>query len=115
MAFENGSLLAESTRFAAKDQLVAPTWTWNAWRPTACGRTPSASQARATPREVARFRTIEFFLPGVEGFLICKEKSRDSPTCPPTRRRASRAARRFYRIQAAGLATRMRATGTGSW
>ena len=96
MAYENGSLLAESRALRERARSSpSPTSTSSAWKPTACARTPSASRRGAMRREVARFRTVDFSLPLPEGKIAPRKKNREiSLRARPTRRRATRAARR---------------------
>src|SRR6266480_3581231 len=84
--YENGSLLAESQRFAAAPQLALA--------------------------EVARFRTVEFSLPLPRGGVPLERRIGRFPYVPGDAASRDLRCEEVYRIQVQGLVTRMQATGT---
>src|SRR5207237_4223210 len=61
--YENGTLLAESQRFAAAPQLALPDVALDRLLADRMRQNTFAETARRHPAEVARFRTVEFSLP----------------------------------------------------
>ena len=113
MVYENGTLLAESRRFADAtrsstfadvdlDRLDADRMRQNTF---------GESARRHAQGGVFGRLNFPFRVPG--GKLASRsEKSRHFPTCPATRRTRDARCEEVYRIQVQGLVTRMRATGT---
>jgi NAD+ synthase (glutamine-hydrolysing) len=112
LIYENGTLLAESRRFAAEPQI--------AYADVDLGRlladrmrqnTFGASSLRHSA-DVARFRTIDFSVPLPSGKLSLARRVEKLPYVPSDAANRDRRCEEVYRIQVQGLTTRMRATGT---
>jgi NAD+ synthase (glutamine-hydrolysing) len=112
MAFENGLLLAESQRFAGQAQLTFADIDLERLEADRMRQNSFGESARRQAAEVARFRTIEFSLPIFRGFLKLERKIERFPYVPSDPATRDARCEEVYRIQVAGLATRMRATGT---
>ncbi len=112
MVFENGSLLAESQRFSSEAQLTFADVDLDRLEADRMRQNSFGVSARRHAAEVARFRTVDFSVPMSTGVLNLQRKIEKFPYVPG--QPATRDARcgEIYRIQVAGLATRMRATGT---
>lgn len=112
MAFENGALLAESERFSAGARLTLADIDLERLEADRMRQNSFGESARRHADEVARFRTIDFSLPPFSGRLKLERKIERFPYVPvdPATREAR--CEEVYRIQVAGLATRMRATST---
>ncbi len=112
MAHENGSLLAESRRYAADAQLTIAEIDLDRLEADRMRQGSFGQSARRHADEVRRFRSVEFSLPLPKGRLPLERKVARYPYVPADP--ATRGARceEVYRIQVQGLATRMRATGT---
>ena len=112
MAFENGSLLAESKRFSRHAQLTIADLDLERLEADRMRQNSFGESARRHATDIARFRSIDFSisLPGGKALLERKiEKFPYVPSDPATR---DARCEEVYRIQIAGLATRMRATST---
>ncbi|MCX7962665.1 MAG: NAD(+) synthase [Burkholderiales bacterium] len=112
MVHENGTLLAESARFAATPQLTVADVDLDRLYADRMRQNSFGQSARRHAAEVARFRTVEFSLPLPRDRVPLSRPIARLPYVPDDP--ASRDARceEVYRIQVAGLAQRMRATGT---
>ncbi|MDW8469001.1 MAG: NAD(+) synthase [Burkholderiales bacterium] len=112
MVYENGTLLAESARFAAAPQLTVADVDLDRLLADRMRQNSFGQSARRHAAEVARFRTVEFSLPLPRERVPLSRPIARLPYVPDDP--ASRDARceEVYRIQVAGLAQRMRATGT---
>jgi NAD+ synthase (glutamine-hydrolysing) len=111
MIYENGSLLAESRRFADEPQIAFADVDLGRLLADRMRQNTFAEAARRHGIEVSRFRTVEFSLPPPRGRLALKRDIARFPYVP--RESATRDARceEVYRIQVQGLVTRMRSTG----
>jgi NAD+ synthase (glutamine-hydrolysing) len=108
--YENGTLLAESRRFADApqlavgdvdlDRLLADRMRQNTF---------GASMRRHADRA---FRTVEFSLPLPKGNVALERKIERLPYVPGDPKTRDARCEEVYRIQVQGLVTRMRATGT---
>ncbi len=112
MAFENGSLLAESQRFAGAAQLTFADLDLERLEADRMRQNSFGESARRHAGEVARFRTVEFSLPVFKGGLKLTRKIEKFPYVPGDPATRDARCEEVYRIQVAGLATRLRATGT---
>jgi NAD+ synthase (glutamine-hydrolysing) len=112
MAFENGSLLAESTRFATRAQLTFADVDLERLEADRMRQNSFGESARRHSAELARFRTVEFSLEVPEGKIPLERKVPRFPYVPSDPATRDARCEEVYRIQVAGLATRMRATGT---
>jgi NAD+ synthase (glutamine-hydrolysing) len=112
MAYENGSLLAESQRFSGRAQLTLADLDLERLEADRMRQNSFGESARRHAAEIARFKLVDFSiqLPGRKVILDRKvEKFPYVPSAPATR---DARCEEVYRIQVEGLATRMRATGT---
>jgi NAD+ synthase (glutamine-hydrolysing) len=111
MIYENGTLLAESRRFADEPQLALADVDLGRLAADRMRQNTFAANAQRHAAEVARFREIEFSVPLPSGRIALERKVERFPYVPSdTANRAQRCAE-VYRIQVQGLATRMRAAG----
>jgi NAD+ synthase (glutamine-hydrolysing) len=112
MAFENGSLLAESRRYASQGQLTYADLDLDRLEADRMRQNSFGESARRRAAELTRFRTVDFSLPVFNGRLALHRDIAKFPYVPADP--ATRDARcdEVYRIQVAGLATRLQATGT---
>ncbi len=112
MIYENGTLVAESRRFAEEPQLaVADVDLGRLLADRMRQNTFSASALRHSG-EVARFRSVELSLPLPAGKLPLQRLIEPFPYVPSDTANRSLRCEEVYRIQVQGLITRMRATGT---
>ena len=112
MAFENGSLLAESQRFSGQAQLTFADLDLDRLEADRMRQNSFGESARLHAAALARYRTIEFSLPLPKGILKLERKVEKFPYVPANPATRDARCEEVYRIQVAGLATRMRATGT---
>lgn len=111
MVWENGSLLAESDRFANEEQLVIADVDLERLALERARWTTFAESARSEGEAVTRFRRIDFDLSrpaNVEGLRRPLERF---PYVPRDRARLDERCQEIYQIQVHGLAQRLRATG----
>jgi NAD+ synthase (glutamine-hydrolysing) len=111
MAFENGSLLAESERFASRAQLTFADLDLERLEADRMRQNSFGESARRHAAEVGKFRTIGFSLPLFKGTLKLERKIERFPYVPSDPATRDARCEEVYRIQVAGLATRLRATG----
>jgi NAD+ synthase (glutamine-hydrolysing) len=112
MAWENGTLLAESRRFADEPQLTFADIDLDR---LAADRMRQNSFGHSIARhkdEVARFREVGFSLPLPGGRLPLARPVARYPYVPGDPATLDARCEEVYRIQVQGLVTRMRATGT---
>jgi NAD+ synthase (glutamine-hydrolysing) len=111
MAFENGTLLAESRRFATEAQLTLADIDLGRLLADRMRQNTFGASLLRHAAEAARFRTVEVSLPVPRGKILLGRKIAQKPYVPddPTTRDAR--CEEVYRIQVNGLATRMRASG----
>ena len=112
MAFENGSMLAESQRFATSAQLTLADIDLERLEADRMRQNSFGESARRHASEIGRFRTLEFSLPLFKGILKLSRKIERFPYVPSDPATRDARCEEVYRIQVEGLATRMRATGT---
>jgi NAD+ synthase (glutamine-hydrolysing) len=112
MAHENGSLLAESQRFSTQAQLTFADLDLERLEADRMRQNSFGESMRRHATEVARFRTVDFSLPPFKGMLKLERKIEKFPYVPGDPATRDARCEEVYRIQVAGLATRMRATGT---
>ena len=110
--YENGTLLAESQRFAAAPQLALADVDLDRLLADRMRQNTFAEGARRHPAEVARFRSVEFSLPLPRGRLPLERRIGRFPYVPGDAASRDLRCEEVYRIQVQGLVTRMQATGT---
>ena len=110
LIYENGTLIAESRRFADAPQLAVGDVDLDRLLADRMRQNTFGASMRRHADQV--FRTVEFSLPVPKGKLSLERKIERLPYVPsdPTTRGAR--CEEVYRIQVQGLVTRMRATGT---
>lgn len=111
MAFENGTLLAESQRFAGKAQLTFADVDLDRLEADRMRQNSFGESARRQASELARFRSVDFSLPLPGGKISLQRKIAKFPYVPSDPATRDARCEEVCRIQAAGLATRLRATG----
>jgi NAD+ synthase (glutamine-hydrolysing) len=112
LAFENGSLLAESRRYAPGPQLTFADIDLERLEADRMRQNSFGESARRHAGELARFRIVEFSLPVFTGNLKLERRVERFPYVPSDPATRDARCEEVYRIQVAGLATRLRATGT---
>ena len=112
MAYENGTLLAESRRFSNEPQLTVADVDLERLEADRMRQNSFGESARQHHVEIARFRTVELSLPLPKGPLPLERKVPRFPYVPSDPATRDARCEEVYRIQVQGLATRMRATGT---
>jgi NAD+ synthase (glutamine-hydrolysing) len=112
MAFENGSLLAESERFASRAQLTYADLDLERLEADRMRQNSFGESARRHATEVAKFRMVDFSIALPGGNIALERKIEKFPYVPSDPATRDARCEEVYRIQVAGLATRMRATGT---
>ena len=110
--YENGTLLAESQRFAAAPQLALADVDLDRLLADRMRQNTFAEGARRHPAEVARFRSVAFSLPLPRGRLPLERRIGRFPYVPGDAASRDLRCEEVYRIQVQGLVTRMQATGT---
>jgi NAD+ synthase (glutamine-hydrolysing) len=110
--YENGTLLAESQRFAAAPQLALADVDLDRLLADRMRQNTFAETARRHAAEVARFRTVEFSLPLPKGRLPLERRVGRFPYVPGDAASRDLRCEEVYRIQVQGIVTRMQATGT---
>jgi NAD+ synthase (glutamine-hydrolysing) len=110
--YENGSLLAESRRFADEPQLALADVDLGRLQADRMRQNTFGATALRHRADVARFRTIEFSVPLPGGKLALARRVEKLPYVPSDTANRSMRCEEVYRIQVNGLTTRMRATGT---
>ena len=112
MAYENGTLLAESRRFASEPQLTVADVDLERLEADRMRQNSFGESARRLRAELARFRDVEFSLPLPGGRLALERQVARFPYVPSDPATRDARCEEVYRIQVQGLATRMRAAGT---
>jgi len=112
LAYENGSLLAESQRYARTPQLTFADLDLERLEADRMRQNSFAESARRHADRVAGFKVIDFSIPLPEGKIVLDRKIQKFPYVPADPATRDSRCEEAYRIQVAGLATRMRATGT---
>ena len=110
MIYENGTLLAESRRFAERAQLALADVDLD--RLLADRMRQNTFGAAMRRHADQAFRTVEVPVPVPGGKLLLERKIDPLPYVPGDPRTRDARCEEVYRIQVQGLATRMRATGT---
>jgi len=110
MVYENGTLLAESRRFADRAQLALADVDLD--RLLADRMRQNTFGAAMRRHADQAFRTVEVPVPIPGGKLPLERKIERLPYVPGDPRTRDARCEEVYRIQVQGLATRMRATGT---
>lgn len=112
MVHENGSLLAESRRFAAGPQITYADLDLDRLAADRMRQGSFGQSIRRHAADVARFRSVEFSLPVPRGRLALERHVARLPYVPEDPATRDARCEDVYRIQVQGLATRMRASGT---
>ncbi len=112
MIHENGTLLAESKRFADAPQLTVADVDLDRLEADRMRQNTFAESARRHAGEVGRFREIPFSVPLPGGRLALERRVARYPYVPSNPATLDSRCEEVYRIQVQGLATRMRASGT---
>src|SRR3954469_9239754 len=111
LIYENGTLVAESKRFADRSQLAAADIDLGRLAADRMRQNTFGAAALRHHDDVRRFRTIEFLLPSPTGRLELIRKVDPLPYVPSDPKTRDARCEEVFRIQVNGLATRMRATG----
>ncbi|MGQ0509512.1 MAG: NAD(+) synthase [Betaproteobacteria bacterium] len=112
MVHENGSLLAESRRFATEPQITFADLDLDRLSADRMRQGSFGQSMRRHSGETTRFRSIEFSLPVPHGRLALERHVSRLPYVPDDPATRDARCEDVYRIQVQGLATRMRASGT---
>src|SRR3954471_24788837 len=112
LVYENGTLLAESKRFADGPQLAHSDVDLGRLLADRMRQNTFGGAALRHAQAVARFRTVEFSVPLPAARLELARRIEKFPYVPSDAVHRDRRCEEVYRIQVQGLATRMRATGT---
>jgi len=112
MIYENGTLVAESRRFADAPQLALADVDLDRLLADRMRQNTFGASMRRHAADLSRFRSIEFSLPVPGGKLALERKIERLPYVPSDPRTRDARCEEVYRIQVQGLVTRMRATGT---
>jgi NAD+ synthase (glutamine-hydrolysing) len=110
--YENGTLLAESKRFAEEAQLAYADVDLGRLQADRMRQNTFGATALRHRADVERFRNIEFSLPLPGGKLALARRVEKFPYVPSDAANRDLRCEEVYRIQVQGLVTRMRATGT---
>jgi NAD+ synthase (glutamine-hydrolysing) len=110
--YENGTLLAESRRFAAEPQLAFADVDLGRLLADRMRQNTFGASALRHAAAVERFRSVEFDVPVPSGRLALARRVEKLPYVPSDAADRDRRCEEVYRIQVQGLTTRMRATGT---
>src|SRR5438067_885786 len=110
--YENGTLLAESKRFAAEPQLAYADVDLGRLQADRMRQNTFGATALRHRADVERFRNVEFSLPLPGGKLSLARHVEKFPYVPSDAANRDQRCEEVYRIQVQGLATRMRSTGT---
>ena len=111
MIHENGTLLAESRRFADAPQITVADIDLDRLAADRMRQNTFAESARRHAAEVGRFREITFSLPLPGGRLALERRVARFPYVPSDPATLDARCEEVYRIQVQGLATRLRASG----
>jgi NAD+ synthase (glutamine-hydrolysing) len=112
MAFENGTLLAESRRFSGKAQLTLADIDLERLEADRMRQNSFGESARREAGALRRFRNVDFSLALPAGKLPLLRAVARFPYVPEDPATRDARCEEVYRIQVEGLATRMRATGS---
>jgi NAD+ synthase (glutamine-hydrolysing) len=112
MIYENGTLAAESRRWADTPQLAAADVDLGRLLADRMRQNTFGDAALRHHDDVSRFRSIEFSLPLPAGKLPLKRRIHPLPYVPSDPAQRNAVCEEVFRIQVHGLVTRMRATGS---
>ena len=112
VVYENGTLVAESRRFADAPQLVAADVDLERLAADRMRQNTFGAAALRHRAEVARFRVVDAALAAPRGKIPLQRKIERLPYVPSDPATRDARCEEVYRIQVQGLVTRMRATGT---
>jgi len=113
MVYENGTLLAESRRFANAPQITFADIDLDRLAADRMRQGTFGQSARRHAQEAARFRDVDFSLPLPRGATALERRIGRFPYVPSESATLDARCEEVYRIQVQGLATRMRASGIG--
>jgi NAD+ synthase (glutamine-hydrolysing) len=113
LIYENGTLVAESRRFADAPQLTVADVDLGRLLADRMRQNTFGDAALRHGGEVRSFRTVDFSLPLPKGKIALRRTVDPRPYVPGDPATRDERCEEVYRIQVQGLATRMRATGTG--
>ena len=109
--YENGTLVAESKRFADTPQLAAADIDLGRLAADRMRQNTFGAAALRHHEDVRRFRTVDFSLPSPGGKLLLERRVDPLPYVPSDPKTRDARCEEVFRIQVNGVATRMRATG----
>ena len=112
VVYENGTLVAESRRFADAPQLAVADIDLGRLLADRMRQNTFGEAALRHRAEVARFRAVEFSVPLPAGKVLLERRIERLPYVPGDPATRDARCEEVYRIQVQGLVTRMRATGT---
>ena len=112
MAYENGTLLAQSTRFSPQAQLTVADIDLERLEADRMRQNSFGECARRHPAQAGAMATVEFSLPLPSGRIPLDRRIERLPYVPSDPATRDARCEEVYRIQVEGLTTRMRATGT---
>jgi NAD+ synthase (glutamine-hydrolysing) len=112
LIYENGTLLAESKRFATEPQLAHSDVDLGRLQADRLRQNTFGAAALRHRSEVERFRSVEFSLPLPGGRVPLARRVEKFPYVPSDAANRDLRCEEVYRIQVQGLTTRMRHTGT---
>ncbi len=112
VVYENGTLVAESRRFADAPQLAVADIDLGRLLADRMRQNTFGDAALRHRAEVSRFRSVEFSVPVPGGKVPLERKIERLPYVPSDPATRDARCEEVYRIQVQGLVTRMRATGT---
>jgi len=110
--YENGTLVAESRRFADAPQLAIAEIDLGRLLADRMRQNTFGDAALRHRAEVSRFRCVEFSVPVPAGRVLLERQIERLPYVPSDPATRDARCEEVYRIQVQGLVTRMRATGT---
>jgi NAD+ synthase (glutamine-hydrolysing) len=111
MAFENGTLLAESKRFSTEPQLTFADLDLGRLVADRMRQNTFGANLRRHHAEASSFRSIPVALRAPAGRVLLERKIQKLPYVPDDPATRDARCEEVYRIQVNGLATRMRASG----
>src|SRR5690349_61081 len=112
LAYENGTLVAESRGFASEHQLTLAHIDLGRLEADRMRQSSFGESARRHEDRVSPLHTVEFSLPAPGGKLDLERAIQRFPYVPGDPATRDARCEEVYRIQVEGLVTRMRATGT---
>ena len=112
LIYENGTLLAESRRFASEPQIAFADVDLGRLLADRMRQNTFGASALRHAATVERFRAVDFDAPMPSGKLALARRVEKLPYVPSDAANRDLRCEEVYRIQVQGLATRMRATAT---